>query len=106
MTQMKKVEHKLNILIRQTRPEKELFIYVTNPELFKLPTHLRTTIQAIIELGGSATTEDLALLTGRVRQVESQHANNLVRLGWFHKGTYMTPKKRKGIIFKLIKEVI
>ena len=56
--------------------------------LLSLPSSLRKTILAIYKLG-EATAEDISRETNRLRAVESDHANALVRLG-------LVKKRRKG----------
>ena len=56
--------------------------------LLSLPTSLRKTVMVLYRLE-SATAEDLAKETGRLRAVESSAANQLVRMGIFG-------KKREG----------
>jgi len=52
--------------------------------LLSLPSSLRKTILAVYKLG-EATAEELAMETGRMRAIESSHANQLVRMGYLKK---------------------
>jgi len=52
--------------------------------LLSLPTSLRKTVMVLYKLE-SATAEDLAKETGRLRAVESSAANQLVRMGYLRK---------------------
>ncbi len=48
------------------------------PAWMKLPTHVKKTLLALIKLGGSGTSSDVAKITGRARAVESGRFNQLL----------------------------
>ena len=58
--------------------------------LIELPNHLRETVLAVIALG-EATATDVAKETGKSRSSESDHLNELQRMGYL-KRRYSTRK--------------
>ena len=63
-------------------------------DLIMLPDHLRMSMIAVIGLS-EATAEQVAVKTGRVRNLESSYLNQLVRLGYLSKF-----RKKRKIHFK------
>jgi hypothetical protein len=57
---------------------------IAESKLFSLPDHLRKTYMAVSSKGGCTATE-ASNLTGRCRSIESNHLNQLTRMGWLTK---------------------
>ena len=100
---LQEIDRKLDIIIRQNERilssqgscksnslivDEKFRVVPDALTLLSLPSSLRKTILAIYKLG-EATAEDISRETNRLRAVESDHANALVRLG-------LVKKRRKG----------
>lgn len=76
------IVEKLDVLINQ-RKERARTEEVM--DLLELPDHLRKSLIALIKLGSRGTAEEVAVITGRARAVESGYLNQLILMKWVTK---------------------
>jgi hypothetical protein len=82
--EMRKIRYRLDDIERSFSGWNPPHLEMSESELFSLPDHIRKTYMIVASKGECDATE-VSNTTGRCRAVESNHLNQLVRMGWLMK---------------------
>jgi hypothetical protein len=82
--EMRKIRYRLDDIERSFSGWNPPPLEMSESELFSLPDHIRKTYVIVASKGECDATE-VSNITGRCRAVESNHLNQLARMGWLMK---------------------